>query len=130
MNQLATKPARNAARQAKEMKEIRKVKHAILWHEKQRKKRQELSQQRWETKQAFRSRVQWKQQHVIEAKKEALRNAKEDWQLGALRPNRAMGVDAAKYGAVSPERVQPPQIPVQSTQFRNEARTKRGSTLR
>lgn len=50
MPQLIARPGRNAARQAKKAKEIRHVKGAIIWHEKQRLARREMIKDRWEIK--------------------------------------------------------------------------------
>jgi len=125
MSQLVVRPGRNAARQAKKLKEIRKVKGAIVWHERERKKRQELFQERWDSKQAHNQRIKWENDNVRAVKKKALLNAKEDWLLGPLRPNRAIGEDADKYGALGSGRLQQADIPVHSQRNRNEARERR-----
>jgi large subunit ribosomal protein L24 len=129
MSQLVVRPGRNAARQAKKLKEIRKVKHAIQWHERERKKRQELKQERWESKQAVLQRIMWENEHVKGVKKRALANAKEDWKLGPLRPNRATGPDADKYGALMSNQMQKPEIPVKTQKNRNAVREKKGLEL-
>jgi|TARA_R110002003_G_scaffold448_12_gene19909 large subunit ribosomal protein L24 len=126
MSQLVVQPGRNAARQAKKLKEIRKVKGAIVWHERERKKRQEIFQERWESKQAVIQRIKWENENVKKVKKTALSNAREDWQLGPLRPNRAIGDNAQKYGALTAQQVQKPDIPVHTQRNRNEARVKKG----
>jgi large subunit ribosomal protein L24 len=125
MSQLVVRPGRNAARQAKKLKEIRKVKGAIVWHERERKKRQELLQERWESKQANIQRVKWENDNIHAVKKKALVNAKEDWQLGPLRPNRAIGEGAEKYGALTAKQMQKPDIPMHSQRNRNEVRERR-----
>lgn len=129
MSQLVARPGRNAARQAKKIKEIQKVKHAIQWHERERKKRQELKQAQWESKQAVLQRIMWENEHIKGARKKALATAKEDWKLGPLRPNRAIGPNAAKYGALSPNQIQKPEIPLKTRQNRNEVREKKGLPL-
>lgn len=126
MSQLVVRPGRNAARQAKKLKEIRKVKGAIVWHERERKKRQELAQERYDSKQAAIQRVKWEYDNVTKVKREALRRAKEDWQLGSLRPNRAIGEREQKYGTLTLEQMQKPEIPVHTQKNRNEARSKKG----
>ncbi|KAH7094778.1 hypothetical protein FB567DRAFT_459422 [Paraphoma chrysanthemicola] len=126
MSQLVVQPGRNAARQAKKLKEIRKVKGAIVWHERERKKKQEIFQERWDSKQAVIQRIKWENENVKGVRKTALANAKEDWQLGPLRPNRAIGDNAKKYGALTATQVQKPDIPIQTQRNRNEARLKRG----
>jgi large subunit ribosomal protein L24 len=128
MSQLVV-PGRNAARQAKKLKEIRKVKHAIQWHEKERKKRQELKQEQWDSKQAVIQRIMWENEHVHQVRKKALANAKEDWKLGPLRPNRAIGPGADKYGALTGSQMQKPEIPTRTQKNRNETRAKKGLEL-
>ncbi|KAF1839123.1 KOW motif domain-containing protein [Decorospora gaudefroyi] len=129
MNQLVATPGRNAARQAKRLKEIRKVKYAIKWHERARKKRQELQQQRWESKQSVLQRLGWEHENIHQVRKKALANAEEDWKLGPLRPNRAFGPSADKYGALTPDQVSKPEIPVVLQKNRNEYRQKKGLEL-
>lgn len=129
MSQLVVRPGRNAARQAKKLKEIRKVKGAIIWHEKERKKRQELKQERWESKQAVLQRIKWENEHIKGVRYQALRNAKEDWKLGPLRPNRAVGEGAEKYGARTDTQIQKPEIPARIQKNRNEFRQKKGLEL-
>ncbi|KAG9190703.1 hypothetical protein G6011_08791 [Alternaria panax] len=129
MSQLVIRPGRNAARQAKKLKEIRKVKNAIQWHERERKKRQELKQDRWDSKQAVLQRILWENEHVTRVRKRALANAKEDWKLGPLRPNRAIGPDAEKYGALKGAQIQKPEIPVRTQKNRNAVRERKGLEL-
>jgi len=129
MSQLVVRPGRNAARQAKKLKEVRKVKHAIQWHERERKKRQEIKQERWESKQAVLQRIMWENENIKGVKKRALANAKEDWKLGPLRPNRAIGSNADKYGALTANQMQKPEIPVKTQKNRNAVREKKGLEL-
>lgn len=126
---MVARPGRNAARQAKKLKEIRKVKGAIIWHEKERKKRQEIKQERWESKQAVLHRIRWENEYVKGVRVQALRNAKEDWQLGPLRPNRAVGEGAEKYGALTALQMQKPEIPTRTQKNRNEVRERKGLEL-
>lgn len=129
MSQLVVRPGRNAARQAKKLKEIRKVKNAIQWHERERKKRQQVKQEQWDSKQAVIQRIMWENENVHKVRKNALANAKEDWKLGPLRPNRAVGPNADKYGALSSNQVQKPEIPVRTQKNRNMVREKKGLEL-
>ena len=129
MSQLLLRPGRNAARQTKKLKEIRKVKGAIQWHERERKKRQEIMQERWEKKRYFIERTKWENEHVKGPRTRALRHAKEDWQLGPLRPNRAFGKDADKYGALTPDQAHKHEIPIRMQRNRNEYREKMGLEL-
>lgn len=125
-SQLVVRPGRNALREAKRIKEVRKVKGAIAWHEKERRKRQKIGQERFESKQAALQRVQWQQDHVEKVKERALKNVAEDWRLGPLRPNRAVGPGADKYGALTQEQIQKPSVPVHTQRNRNMVREKRG----
>lgn len=129
MSQLVVRPGRNAAREAKRLKEVRHVKGAIAWTERERVKRQKLFQERFESKQAVLQLQKWKNENIKKVRKQALANAKEDWQLGPLRPNRAVGMDKDKYGALTGEQAQKPEIPVHTQRNRNEARAKRGLEL-
>jgi large subunit ribosomal protein L24 len=126
MSQLAVRPGRNAARTAKKLKEIRHVKGAIAWHEKERAKRQKIMQERWESKQSVIQRVKWENQHIKKVREDALSRVKEDWSLGALRPNRAVGAAAKKYGALGEEQLQKPDIPLHTQRNRNKFRESRG----
>ena len=123
------RPGRNAAREAKRLKEIRKVKNAIQWHERERKKRQELAQERWDSKQAVIQRIKFENENVKAVRREALQNAKEDWQLGPLRPNRAIGGSAEKYGALTGPQISKPDIPVRILKQRNEYLERKGIPL-
>ncbi|KAH9876157.1 hypothetical protein J1614_004036 [Plenodomus biglobosus] len=126
MRSLIAQPGRNAARQAKKLSEIRKVKNAILWHEKARKKRQTLRHAQWESKQAVIRRIKWENTSIHEVRKKALAQVKEDWRLGPLRPNRAMVEGRDKYGALNSDQVQKPEIPLTSVKNRNEFRERKG----
>jgi large subunit ribosomal protein L24 len=126
MSPLAVRPGRNAAREAKRLKEVRRVKGAIEWNVKTREKRQKLARERWESKQSLAQRKKWELDNIINIRKKALENAREDWLLGPLRPNRAIGGAGEKYGALSGEQVQRPEIPVHTWKHRNEMRVKRG----
>jgi large subunit ribosomal protein L24 len=128
MSQLmqVARPGRNAVRQAKKAKEIRQVKAAIVWHERERKKRQEVRHERWEAVTNFRretAKYNNKEQRRVS---EALGNMREDWRLGPLRPNRAVGEGADKYGALTAEQVQQPIIPIHKQRHKNEDREKQG----
>ncbi|KAF2833970.1 hypothetical protein CC86DRAFT_339661 [Ophiobolus disseminans] len=129
MSQLVVKPGRNVARQARRNKDIRKVEGAIIWHARERKKRQKVAQERWDSKQALLQHAKWKKDNIDNVKRKALQNVREDWQLGPLRPNRAIGEGADKYGALTGRQLQKPEIPVHMHRDRNEARRKWGLEL-
>jgi large subunit ribosomal protein L24 len=129
MSQLVVRPGRNAAREAKRLKEVRKVKGAIEWTVKERAKKQKLFQERFDSKQAVLQLQKWQNENIKKVRKRALENAREDWLLGPLRPNRAVGANKDKYGTLSGQQAQRPEIPVHTQKNRNEARSKRGLEL-
>jgi len=126
MAPVIARPGRNAARHAKKAKEIRHVKGAIVWHEKQRLARKEKMKDQWEEKQSKLQRKRWEHEQITQVRRKALRNAAEDWKLGPLRPNRAVNVADGKYAVVSPAQVQKPEIPTKVWKMENAAREKRG----
>jgi len=126
MRPLIARPGRNAAREAKRIKDVRKVRNAIQWHDAQRKKRQALVHERWEAKQAIIQRVKWENINVRDHRRTALANVREDWRLGPLRPNRAPSTAPEKYGAMASERMQKPEIPMRSVKNRNAFRERKG----
>ena len=71
----------------------------------------------------------WENEHIHGVRKKALANAKEDWKLGPLRPNRVVGGDAGKYGALTGNQMQKPDIPVRTQKNRNETKAKKGLEL-
>ena len=127
MSQLASaaRPAKTA-RQLKNIREIRKVKGAIRWHERQREKRKKLINERYEDKQVYKQINGWHLDNVVNPIKEARKNLREDYELGPLRPNRAVGADAEKYGVLSIEQLRRTPIPLETHKRRNEARIARG----
>jgi large subunit ribosomal protein L24 len=126
MTPLAVRPGRNAAREAKRLKEVRKVKGAIKWHVKERERRQKLMRERWESRQSHIQRSTWELTNIKKVREQALRNVKEDWRLGPLRPNRAIGIAGEKYGALTGQQAQQPEIPVHTWKHRNQVRVKQG----
>lgn len=128
MSQLAAAPLRTA-KQLQKLKEIKKVKAAIRWHERARKKRQAIAKDRHESKSTAISLQAWTKENAHDIEKRALRNAREDWFLGPLRPNRAIGSGAGRYGAMEAEELRRPAIPVRVQKNRNEVREKKGLQL-
>lgn len=127
MSQLtsATKPA-STARQLAKLREIRKVKAAIKWHERARTKRQAIGEARAENKKAFQERQAHYKANITDRIKEARRNLREDYKLGPLRPNRAVGHEAKRYGALDVNGLRRPDIPVKVQESRNKAREAKG----
>ena len=114
------------ARQLKNIRETRKVKGAIRWHERQREKRRKTIQERHDDKQVFKQLQKWHSDNVVKPIKQARRNLKEDYELGPLRPNRAVGPEAEKYGLLGIEQLTRTSIPVETHKRMNEARIARG----
>lgn len=125
MGQLANAPLRTA-RQLQKLKEIRKVKAAIRWHERERRRRQKVKHEAWESKQTVLNLLKFEKENVANVRKRALFHARQDWRLGPLRPNRAVGYGADKYGALTPEGIRRPNIPVRVQKNRNEVRERKG----
>ncbi|KAH7125314.1 hypothetical protein B0J11DRAFT_486774 [Dendryphion nanum] len=91
-------------------KEIRHVQSAIRFQEHKRKQLEKVREEHKATKEyilAARRRESEKQGKI----KAALQNAKEDWTLGPLRPNRALGAGKTMYGTTSREELQYPEVP-------------------
>jgi large subunit ribosomal protein L24 len=90
----------NAAKHARKLKHIRRVKNAIRYEENRRERLKPIKEQRQATKDYILQRLHLQkiQNQKIKA---ALQNADEDWKLGPLRPNRAVGYDPAAYGAAN-----------------------------
>jgi len=126
MSQLAirTAPVRTAKRMQK-MKEIKKIKAAVRWHERALKQRRALVADRAEAKASW-QREQKFQARLRTSKRTALKNVREDYLLGPLRPNRAVGQDAPWYGALQVEDMQVPSNPLKVQKFKNEVRERRG----
>ncbi|KAF3032603.1 hypothetical protein E8E12_003252 [Didymella heteroderae] len=126
MVQLIARPGRNAARQAKKAKEIAHVKGAIIWHEKQRLARKKMIKERYDEKAVASMQKRWEHENITLKKKQALRNAAEDWKLASLRPNRAVNVADGKYAVVQPGQIQRPEIPAWVHQRISERKEKKG----
>lgn len=127
MSQLAsaTKPARTA-RQLAKIRDINKVKTAIKWHERERAKRQALAEARWESKRTALERQAHVKKNIKDPIKEARRNLREDYKLGPLRPDRAVGHDAERYGALPARRLTRPEVSVKVQEAKNKAREAKG----
>jgi large subunit ribosomal protein L24 len=128
MSQLTKAPLRSA-KHLKKVKEMKQVETAIKWHERARKKRQALKADAWESKQTVLRSLRWEKAQVQDVKRQALKHAREDWKLGPLRPNRAIGDEARTYGAMDQEGMRRPPVPVRVQKNRNEVREKKGKEL-
>ncbi|KAF2635931.1 hypothetical protein P280DRAFT_473559 [Massarina eburnea CBS 473.64] len=118
-------PLRTARALAKQ-KDIHHVKSAIRWHERQRKARQAVAADAFQSKQARLQRIAWQVSNVKKPIRRALGQAREDWRLGPLRPNRAVGSNSNVYGALTQEEMRRPAVPARVQQNRNEYLAKKG----
>lgn len=121
----AARPAKTARHIAK-IRAVRKVKGAIRWHERARERRQKIVQERHDDKQNFAELRKWNQENLIKPIKEAKKNLKEDYELGPLRPNRAVGAGADQYGTLSLQQLRRPAIGIDTWRRKNEAREAKG----
>jgi large subunit ribosomal protein L24 len=116
-------------RTAKALQKIKHIKHmrsAIKHHEATRAKKEPIFKERFDGKQA---RLQEEHYHAKFTRgdvKKAKRNYKEDWALGPLRPNRAVGENAELYGAMEKDQLRWPDVPVPTQRMRNKLREKAG----
>lgn len=129
MSQLSKAPLRSA-KHLKKVKEMKHVETAIKWHERARKKRQATMADAWESKQTVLRGLRWEKGNIQDVKRRALKEAREDWKLGPLRPNRAVGQEAQTYGAMSQEGMRRPPVPVRVQKNRNEVLEKQGKELK
>jgi large subunit ribosomal protein L24 len=125
MSQLTQAPL-HSAKHLKKLKEIKQVETAIKWHERARKKRQALAEDRWQAKQVAVQRIKWEKRNVIRVRRAVIRRAHEDYIMGPLRPNRAFGQHGEKYGVMTSDMLRRPSIPVKVHKQRNEIREKKG----
>ncbi len=125
MSQLVIRPGRNAAREARRLKEIRHVKAAIRWHEQHRAEQTKLRLARYKHKTARQNQIKGR---AFERRriKVAQNNVKEDWLLGPLRPNRAVGEHAGRYGAIDREAFSFREKDMDLHETMNQRREKKG----
>lgn len=101
----------NPAKYAQRLKHIRKIKAAIRYQEKTKERLAPIKEENKETKQYILQRLAYNSKQIRGEKRTARKNAEEDWNLGPLRPNRAVGPDAVRHGAFKREQMREPQIP-------------------
>lgn len=92
----------NAARYQRKLKHIRKVKAAIRYQEAAQRQRHIAGKKKKEIRDYARS-IQLAENVKYSAAKEAAKGSKQDWRLGQLRPNRAIGSGAERYGVFPQE---------------------------
>ncbi|KAF2266649.1 hypothetical protein CC78DRAFT_577962 [Lojkania enalia] len=98
-------------RLARQKKGIQKVKAAIRYAELENARKAPLLKQRRDNKDYIVSSLRWETQNIRADIKQARLNWIEDWKLGPLRPNRAVGPDAQLHGVLSPSQARSPEIP-------------------
>lgn len=79
-----------------------------------------------EAKKAAIEQVKWHNEHVRNRIWDARRHAREDWKLGPLRPNRAVGDEASRYGALEQDDFRRPDIPIKAQENRNKVQERKG----
>jgi large subunit ribosomal protein L24 len=101
----------NAAKYARRLKHIRKVKAAIRFQEQARERLMAIKKKKHESKQYL---LQADDNFVHEPRrklKDTLKRAEQDWKLGPLRQNFAVGVDAKLWGVAARKDMQKPTLP-------------------
>jgi large subunit ribosomal protein L24 len=101
----------NAAKYAQRLKAIRKVKAAIRYQLQARKRLEPIRKERKETKAYIVGNLQRIKDVIKGDAKAARKRAREDFELGPLRPNRAVGEAAATYGTMGRADMSMPPIP-------------------
>ena len=117
------------AKQLQKRKHIKHVFKAIRYQKMVRARKAPLIKERREFKGFLAEKEKWEKDWGKGNIKKARENFKEDWHLGPLRPNRATGEGAEKYGALEREEIRKPQIPVHMQRRRNEVREKYGKDI-
>lgn len=120
----AARPAKSA-RHAAKLRAMRKVKGAIRWHERAREQRQKITQERYDEKQARKQAKAW-EKNLTQPIREIKKNLREDYELGPLRPNRAVGPGVDQYGVMGMSDMARSRIPADVWARTNEARIKKG----
>ncbi|KAF2872647.1 hypothetical protein BDV95DRAFT_491297 [Massariosphaeria phaeospora] len=118
-----------SAKHIQKLKHIKKVRSAIRYHERLRRERAPLIKERIQRVQSIREQHRFQAEQIRGTAKTALKNAREDWKLGSLRPNRAVGAGAEKYGAITGDQLRRPLIPWHLQEQRNLARVKQGRDI-
>jgi large subunit ribosomal protein L24 len=101
----------NAAKYARKLKHIRKVKGALRYREQTKKRLDPIKKENKETKRYITESLYHTNRDFRADLKTARQNAKEDWILGPLRPNRAAGEDSERYGTLERFQIGRPSLP-------------------
>ncbi|KAF2018181.1 hypothetical protein BU24DRAFT_491198 [Aaosphaeria arxii CBS 175.79] len=100
----------SSAKAIRKLKHIRQIKYALRLRELERERLAPIKEEKRETKSYILSTMSTKNIKQKSAK-DARRRAREDFNLGPLRPNRAVGKGASTYGAMNQDEMRLPPIP-------------------
>ncbi|KAF2704774.1 hypothetical protein K504DRAFT_537787 [Pleomassaria siparia CBS 279.74] len=114
------------AKALQKIKHIKHVKQAIKYHEALRARRDTEFKEDFDRRQRERAKRDYDARYTRGDVKNARRNYREDWAMGPLRPNRAVGINAELYGAMGRDQMQYPQIHIESQKMKNKLREKAG----
>lgn len=114
------------AKALQKIKHIKQIKSSIKYHEAARAKKAPIFQERFEGTQARLRKEKYDAKWIKGDIKIARRNYREDWALGPLRPNRAVGENAELYGALDKDQLRFPEIPIATQRMKNKLREKAG----
>lgn len=101
----------NAAKHAQKLKHIGRIKKALRYRENEEKRLAPIKKEKKETKNYIVAKLRHNHANIREDILAARRKAREDWKLGALRPNRAIGEEAETYGTLDREQLRGVDMP-------------------
>ena len=101
----------NPARQARQLKQIKRVQDAIRYRDSTLERLAPIKEKKTETKRYFLQQNKLRAQITQNNIRTARNNAREDWDLGPLRPNRAIGDEVETRGIYQREGMRDVPIP-------------------
>ena len=101
----------NAAKHARQLKQIKKVQDAIRYRDAQLECLKPVKEDKRLTREYFEQIHRQRDGKRNENRKLARKAIREDWELGPLRPNRAVGEEAETYGILQDEVLNPYRLP-------------------
>lgn len=108
--QSVSKMSAPSARALRKAQEIRHVRRAMRFYEHKKNKIAEEKALKTENTQYY-VQTRTRKNRIRETAIEAARNARVDWKLGHLRPNRASGANREQYGGIPNDLAQVPEVP-------------------
>ncbi|PVH91559.1 hypothetical protein DM02DRAFT_620457 [Periconia macrospinosa] len=128
MPPISSAPVRAApsAKAIAKKKAIQKMQATLRWHERDRKQRKQRKTEQYEYKRYRLELVKQQHNKVRNIARNALRDVREDWKLGPLRPNRVSGLQEGMYGVVTERSLSLTALPKHLSQRINEDREKQG----